>query len=92
VIVLSIPDWGVTPFAANRDRSAIAEEIDRYNTINSEATAQAGAHYVDVTPISRGAASDSFLLASDGLHPSGAMYEDWARLVLPVAKRALDSR
>jgi lysophospholipase L1-like esterase len=92
VIVLSIPDWGVTPFAADLDRSTIAEEIDRYNAINSELTAQSGAHYVDVTPISRGAAGDNLLLASDGLHPSGAMYEDWARLVSPVAERALDSR
>ena len=28
VFVLSIPDWGVTPFAEGRDRNKIAQEID----------------------------------------------------------------
>lgn len=80
VVVLSIPDWGVTPFAAGRDREKIATEIDRFNAVNFEETVVAGAQYVDVTPISREAARNSSLLASDGLHPSGTMYAAWARL------------
>src|SRR4051812_34553288 len=71
VVVLSIPDWSVTPFAAEsgRDRERIATEIDRFNRINREETARAGARYVDVTPVSRKAASDRSLIAPDGLHP-----------------------
>lgn len=89
VIVLSIPDWGVMPFAAGRDRARIATEIDRFNAINREETERAGARYVDVTPVSREATGDSSLVAGDGLHPSGAQYARWAELALPEAMAAL---
>jgi len=77
VIVVSIPDWGVTPFAANRDRAKIAREIDHFNAINLEEAARAGARYVDITPISR--RDDPSLIASDGLHPSGKQYAEWVK-------------
>lgn len=83
VVVLSIPDWGVTPFAEGRDRGKIAREIDLFNTINREETNRAGAQYVDITPISREVLRDPSLIATDGLHPSGKMYAQWARLMLP---------
>jgi len=89
VLVLSIPDWGVTPFAAGRDRAAIAAAIDQYNAVNAEEAARAGAAYVDVTPTSRRAVDQPDLLADDGLHPSGAMYAAWAALALPVVCAAL---
>lgn len=79
VIVVSIPDWGVTPFAEGRDRAKIAREIDQYNAINREEAARAGAKYVDITPISR--RSDASLVASDGLHPSGKQYAEWVKLI-----------
>ncbi|HET7711809.1 MAG TPA: SGNH/GDSL hydrolase family protein [Thermoanaerobaculia bacterium] len=89
VLVLSIPDWGVTPFAADRDRGKIGEEIDLFNRVNREEADRLGARYVDVTPVSRTAATDAALIASDGLHPSGAMYARWAELSLPAARAAL---
>lgn len=89
VLVLSIPDWGVMPFAEGRDRAAIGAEIDAFNLINAQESAEAGVHYVDVTAVSRLAASDDTLIASDGLHPSGAMYTQWAQLALPSACQAL---
>jgi len=89
VLVLSIPDWSVTPFAAGRDRVAIAADIDRFNIINREETAKLGAHYVDVTPISRRASNDPALIADDGLHPSGKMYTEWAKLAFLAAREAL---
>jgi lysophospholipase L1-like esterase len=91
VIVLSIPDWGVTPFASGRDREKIAREIDAFNSVNREETEKAGAHYADVTPISREAANDPSLIAPDGLHPSGKMYRMWAEKVLPAALEILSS-
>jgi lysophospholipase L1-like esterase len=91
VIVLSIPDWSVTPFARDRDREQIAREIDEFNRVKREETEKAGAHYVDVTPASRQAVSDAALIASDGLHPSGKMYGMWAEKVLPVVKEILKS-
>lgn len=87
VIVVSIPDWGVTPFAAQRDRGKIATEIDRFNAINREETLRAGAHYTDITPVSR--RPDPALVAGDGLHPSGKMYSEWVTLILPEAEAVL---
>lgn len=84
VIVLSIPDWGVTPFAARQDGAAIATEIDTFNAINRAEAEQAGVWYVDVTAVSRQATADPTLIADDGLHPSGKMYAAWVELVLPV--------
>ncbi len=81
VIVLSIPDWGVTPFAADRDRKKIAEEIDVFNIINKKIAAQYQVHYIDITPFTREATSDLSLVTEDGLHPSGKDYKRWALLV-----------
>jgi lysophospholipase L1-like esterase len=82
VVVVSIPDWGVTRFAEGHDRARIAAEIDRCNAINREETKRAGARYVDITPTSR---EDPSLVTGDGLHPSGAIYARWVEAVLPEA-------
>jgi lysophospholipase L1-like esterase len=90
VIVVSIPDWGVTPFAAREDRDAagIAREIDAFNAAASAETAKAGAAWVDVTAISRMAESRQELV-NDGLHPSGTQYARWTDAILPVARAIL---
>ena len=77
VIVLSIPDWGATPFASGRERAKIALEIDTFNAVNRGLAEAAGVNYVDVTAISRRAGFESGLLAADGLHPSAQMYATW---------------
>ena len=76
VFVLSIPDYGVTPFAHGND-ALIGPEIDQFNDINLKISANAKVNYVVITDISKLAASDLTLLASDGLHPSGKMYGMW---------------
>ena len=89
VVVLSIPDWGFTPFAATRDTEPISQQIDEFNAINLEETKSTGAHYVDVTVISRMAMDDFELIAGDRLHPSGKMYAMWVEKVLPVVREIL---
>jgi hypothetical protein len=90
VIVLSIPDWGFTPFAAIRgDTEPISQQIDEFNAVNLEETKAVGARYVDVTIISRMAMDDFDLITGDRLHPSGKMYKMWAEKVLPVALEIL---
>ncbi len=89
VFVVSIPDWGVTPFARGRDAETIATEIDAFNQINKEESEKLGIAYVDITPISREAVNDADLIAPDGLHPSGKMYAEWAKLALPIALEIL---
>ena len=89
VFVLSIPDWGVTPYAAGRDRSQIAREIEQFNAINKQETQKADVAYVDITPISQQAANDPSLNAEDGLHPSAKMYGLWVKALLPVIEKGL---
>ena len=90
VIVLSIPDWSVTPFAQTHHAEKITNEIDAFNAVNKAETETAGAHYIDITPTSREALNDPSLIAADGLHPSGKMYTEWAKLALPGVLEILD--
>ena len=91
VLVLSIPDWGVTPYAHATGCPAISAEIDSYNAANFIAAQQAGARYVDITPISRSAAHDLSFLAEDGLHPSVGMYAAWVTAMLPEVTALLST-
>lgn len=86
VVCVSIPDWGVTPFAKDRDAAAIAREIDAHNAVAERQARAAGAGWVDVTSDSRRHPAD---LVADGLHPSGAAYRRWAGAILPAALAAL---
>lgn len=83
VFVLSIPDYGVTPFAQGRE-SIIGPQIDQFNAINKAESANAHVHYLDITGISRQAATNLNLIAPDGLHPSGEMYAEWVQGLAPM--------
>ncbi len=89
VAVLSIPDWGVTPFANGRDKALIAKQIDSFNVINKQIALAKAVNYIDITPSTRMAATDPALVATDGLHPSGKEYEKWAMLLAAVIKSNL---
>jgi lysophospholipase L1-like esterase len=80
VFVVSIPDYGVTPFGIN-NQVYISQQIDVFNAINKEVTDSMGVKYFDITPISREAATDRSLICTDGLHPSGKMYGQWVDLM-----------
>ena len=89
VFVLSIPDYSVTPFAANSDTARIAREIDAFNQVNHDVSIQSGVTWIDITGISRQAKTDPSLIAIDGLHPSGVQYRKWAELLAPLIKLAI---
>ncbi len=89
VVVISIPDYGVTPFAAGSTLD-IGSEIDAFNNRQQAIAEAAGVHYVDITPYSREAAEDRSLIAPDGLHPSGIQYSGWVERALPVFERILE--
>lgn len=91
VVVLSIPDWGVTPFAAGRDAEVIAVEIDAFNAAAREETESVGARWVEITSATRELGNAPAMLVEDGLHPSGVVYDHWARLALPAALAVLGS-
>lgn len=81
VFVLSIPDYGVTPFAASRDTSRISREIQRYNAVADSICRRYAIPFFNITTISCKAGSDSTLLAPDKLHPSGKQYRLWVEAI-----------
>ena len=78
VFVISIPDWGVTPFAEGKDRALIANEIDEYNEACKLITEIHRCNYIDITASQREDGNKIDFLAADGLHPSGKEYAKWA--------------
>jgi lysophospholipase L1-like esterase len=89
VIVLSIPDWGVTPFAAGRDRDKVAREIDLYNAACREIALADKCQYIEITESTRKNGMAKDYLAADGLHPSGKEYTIWAERLAEVVAKTL---
>jgi lysophospholipase L1-like esterase len=92
VFTLSIPDWGVTPFAADRDRFAISREIDTFNAIIKAVAEKYKVTYIDITPGTREGATDESLLATDKLHPSGKEYSRWAQQLAGAIQNIIKSK
>lgn len=92
VIVVSIPDWGVTPFGQSFGPATVAKQIDDFNRINADEAQKAGVRYVEITGISRRAKNEPELVAADGLHPSAEMYRLWVEEILPVAEDILKNQ
>ena len=94
VFVVSIPDWGATPFGkeSGRNQQLIAMDIDAFNAVCKEESANAGVNYTDITPGSKNAATDAELVTSDGLHPSAKMYTNWVNQLSPEVVKALALR
>jgi lysophospholipase L1-like esterase len=89
VVVLSIPDWSVTPFAKEHDTTKIAEEINAFNKINAAISKQYKVHCIDITSSTRESVTDASLIAKDDLHPSGKEYLKWAEEVAAVIEKTL---
>jgi lysophospholipase L1-like esterase len=91
IIVLAIPDWGVTPFGAKsgRDLAAVSAQLDAYNAAKREIAQAQGVGFIDIAPLSRTRGGEAAMVAEDGLHPSAALYAEWAALALPAALERL---
>ena len=81
IIIISIPDWGYTPFGNLYNREEISSKINLFNNSLITFANINRLKYVDVTEISRRAINESNLIASDNLHPSGLMYLEWAKKI-----------
>jgi lysophospholipase L1-like esterase len=84
VIVLSIPDWGLTPFNTERDKDVTSKEIDAFNAINKKTALELGCRYIDITGSTREHAEDLLFLAEDGLHYSEKEYQLWAKHIISL--------
>ena len=89
VVVLSIPDYSVTPVGRNWDSARVTREIDLFNTINRRITETYGIAYLDITGSSRRASTNPLLVATDGLHPSGLEYRSWSTLLVPLVSKII---
>lgn len=91
IAVLSIPDWGVTPFGQNgpQEVNRIAAEIDLLNQIIKKETSKMGIAYLDITESYRSKGGLSAHLVADGLHPNQYIYQDWARALAPFVKNGI---
>lgn len=89
VVILSIPDYSVTPFAKGSNTEKIASELKQYNDINHSIAENRGIKYVDITGISLKAKDDLSYLADDKLHPSAKMYEEWVTAMWDTVREAL---
>ena len=87
--MLSIPDYGVTPFGARSDPEKIADELDRYNAVAKSVCESYGVNFFNITEISRLAVDDQSLIANDQLHPSGKMYALWVDAIIAEVKSKL---
>jgi lysophospholipase L1-like esterase len=87
VLVVSIPDWGVTPFARNDKRGSkrIGKQIDAFNAEAHDVCRKNGVRFIDITPVSRDRGGETDMLAADGLHPSAAMYARWVEVIVREA-------
>jgi lysophospholipase L1-like esterase len=87
LFVVSIPDWGASPYGFGFDRAKVSKEINDFNSVVKEESEKRGLRYFDITAISRRALLDRTLIASDGLHPSGKMYKQWVDKMIPVISK-----
>lgn len=89
VFVVSIPDWGVTPFAEGKNRNEIAEQIDAFNLANKTISEAHRVHWLDITDSTRANGNNKEFLAEDGLHPSAKEYTVWAKRLAPMVAQIL---
>jgi lysophospholipase L1-like esterase len=89
VIVLSIPDWGVTPFASGKDGKKICQEINAYNAICESVAKTLQTHFINITEDTRKAKNDVTLLANDTLHYSEKAHTVWAEKTADIIKQLI---
>jgi len=90
LLVVTIPDFGVTPTGPKYSRGRnIHEGIMQFNQIVIEEAHKRGLQVVDIFPVSKKMGHDKSLVAKDGLHPSAKAYAEWEKIIFPVALELL---
>jgi lysophospholipase L1-like esterase len=90
VFVLSIPDWGLTPFAKEKESRTISEEINAFNQVNQAIALAYQCHYLNITESSREHGNEEMYLTPDKLHYSGAEYKIWAEKLAGAVVKVID--
>jgi lysophospholipase L1-like esterase len=92
VVVISIPDWGVTPFALalGTDKEKVGTEIDTYNQANKNIAEELGTHYLEITERYREIGALPQMVVEDKLHPSDLIYKEWAEQLVQIIGKKMD--
>jgi len=89
VVVISIPDWSVTPFASKRSIGNASKEIDDFNLICQNFATKHQCHFINITAQTRLAKNDTSLLAGDQLHYSAKSHAVWAAELTDIVMKQL---
>ncbi len=89
VVVISIPDWSVTPFASKRSIGNASKEIDAFNLICQNFASKYQCHFINITEQTRLAKNDTSLLAADQLHYSAKSHAVWAGELAAILAKQL---
>jgi len=90
LLVVTIPDFGVTPTGPKYSRGRnIHEGIMQFNQIVTEEARKRGLEVVDIFPLSKKMGQDKSLVAKDGLHPSAKEYAEWEKIIFPAGLELL---
>ncbi|ERM82439.1 hypothetical protein P872_18170 [Rhodonellum psychrophilum GCM71 = DSM 17998] len=94
VAVISIPDWGITPFAKTRstDQDKVGREIDAYNTAKEEIAEELKVHFIEITQEYRQIGALPEMVVSDNLHPSKLVYERWSKKLTATILASMEFR
>lgn len=92
VFMVSIPNYGVTPFGQSRGENRIRQELLEYDAYANTIAKQYGIPFLNITPISEKAKMDPSYIAEDQLHPSGKMYSEWVELMIPTVEKLLSGQ
>ena len=89
VFVLSIPDYGFTPFGKT-DQEKISSELIQYNIINKRIALELNVSWFNITDISEKGLLEPNLVAKDGLHPSEEQYQLWVKCIYQEIKKKIN--
>lgn len=90
-VVITVPDYTLTPVGGDNDPEEHAERLETYNEIVREAARARETRLVDVVPPSKRVRENPELIADDDLHPAPAQHELWLERIEPVASDALSA-
>lgn len=83
VFVVSIPDYGVTPFAKEKDKTKAIEDLKQYNAFAKTQCQKNDVAFYDITELSAKLSQSKTMLINDHLHPNAEQYKAWTESFLP---------
>lgn len=91
VFVVSIPNYGVTPFAKEKDKTNAIEDLKKYNAFAEKQCYKYDVAFYDITDLSAKLSKSKTMLIDDELHPNAQQYKLWIESFIPQLNLQLKS-